>query len=267
MKMFTFILIAHFFVFTSAFSAETQYFTSFDGTKIAYTDEGKGQAVILIHGFISNRKSWDNTALKKSLLDRGFRVVIPDLRGNGESEKPHEETAYSGDAEIKDLMELANHLQLKEYQAVGYSRGAIVLAKLLTQDKRIKKGVLGGIGLDFTNPNWDRKLMFAEAFGGKSYLYPETQGAVNYAKSIGADTLVLSLLQKFQPVTSQNELGKIKIPVLVIAGDLDVDNGKPQDLAATLPKSQLEVVKGDHNNAHKTQEFADTVIGFLKSKK
>ena len=69
------------FLFTSITSAQTKYFTSFDDVKIAYTDEGKGKPVLLIHGFINTRKSWDNTALKKDLLENGYRVIIPDLRG------------------------------------------------------------------------------------------------------------------------------------------------------------------------------------------
>lgn len=252
-------------IFQAFKTSETQYFTSFDGTKIAYTDEGKGQPIILIHGFISNRTSWNTTILKKALLESGFRVIIPDLRGNGESDKPQNEDAYSNDAESKDLKGLANFLKVKQYSAVGYSRGAIVLAKLLTKDKRIKKAVLGGMGADFTNPNWNRKLMFAAAFGGKAHLYPETAGAISYAKSIGADTLVLGYLQKYQPVITKQELAKIKKPVLVICGNEDIDNGKPQDLQALLPKGVLKIVKGNHNNASKSEEFSKAVIDFLKN--
>jgi hypothetical protein len=39
----------------SSYNTITKYFTSFDGIKIAYTDEGDGFPVLLIHGFISNR--------------------------------------------------------------------------------------------------------------------------------------------------------------------------------------------------------------------
>ena len=258
----TFVL--NIFLSTQNQSLETKYYTSFDGTKIAYTDEGKGEVVILIHGFISNRTSWNNSVLKKALVESGFRVITPDLRGNGESDKPQNEEAYSNDAESKDLKGLADFLKLKKYSAIGYSRGSIVLTKLVTKDKRIKKAVLGGMGADFTNPNWDRRLMFAAAFAGKVHLYPETAGAVNYAKSIGADTLVLGYLQKYQPVTSKEELAKIKKPVLVIAGDEDIDNGKPQDLVALLPKGELKIVPGNHNNASKSEEFSNAVIDFLK---
>lgn len=250
------------FIIMCAFmSAQETSFHSFDETKIVYSDEGNGKAVVLIHGFINSRKSWNNTVLKKELLASGYRVIVPDLRGNGDSDKPYGPNAYSNDAEVKDLMALATHLGLKKYHAIGYSRGSIVLAKLLTQDKRIKKAVIGGMGIDFTNPEWDRRIMFAEAFKGN--VTKETEGAVNYAKSINADLKSLHLQQKYQPVTSLKELKTINAKVLVIAGDLDTDNGDPAALQKEIPKSELKMVQGDHNGTYKTDQFSKTICSFL----
>lgn len=241
--------------------AQTQYFTSFDDTKIAYTDEGEGKPVLLIHGFINTRKNWDKSALKKDLLAQGYRVIVPDLRGNGDSDKPQEDEAYSQDSEILDLMFLMAELKIRKYMAVGYSRGSILLARLMTKDRRLKKAVLGGMGIDFTNPLWKRRLMFRDAFFGKPNT--ETQGAVDYAKSVGADLRSLYLQQKYQPVTSKRQLKQIKIKVLVIAGDKDFDNGDPRALHEAIPKSKLKIVAGDHNNTYKSKEFAAAVCNFL----
>lgn len=238
-------------------------FQSFDGVKIAYTEEGSGEAVILIHGFISSGSSWNGTVVKKALIDAGYRVIVPDLRGNGKSDKPQKAEAYANDAEIKDLKALADHLKLRSFKAIGYSRGSIVLAKWLTQEKRITQAVLGGMGLDFTNPNWNRRIMFADAFSGRAELTNETKGAVEYAKSIGADLKILGLLQDYQPVTSIAALNKIKVPVLVIAGDEDHDNGDPNELKEQLPKAELVIISGDHNNASKGEEFSNQVLKFL----
>ncbi len=241
----------------------SQDFTSFDGIRIAYTDEGSGEPILLIHGFISNGSSWNKTRLKADLLTAGYRVIVPDLRGNGRSDRPEQAAAYANEAEIKDLILLINHLGLQELQAIGYSRGAIVLAKLLTIEKRIGKAALGGMGQDFTNPNWDRRLLFAEAFGAPDRAHPDTKGAIEYARSIGADLQVLSHLQTYQPVTSPSELAQIQQPILVIAGDQDRDNGNPAELQKMLPKAQLKIVPGDHNGTYKTQAFADAVIDFI----
>ncbi|MFK7776339.1 MAG: alpha/beta fold hydrolase [Saprospiraceae bacterium] len=242
-------------------------FTSFDKVNIAYTDEGEGEPVILLHGFISSGNSWNRSALKKDLLEKGFRVIVPDLRGNGKSDQPNNPNAYANDAEIKDLKKLADHLNLEKYIAVGYSRGSIVLAKLLTQESRIKKAIIGGMGLDFSNPNWGRRIMFAEAFGGKKPLNEITKGAVEYATSINANLQVLSWLQEFQPTTSIEELEKIKTKILVIAGDEDTDNGNPSDLQKHLSNSKLKIIKGDHNNTYKAENFSIAVMNFILDKK
>jgi pimeloyl-ACP methyl ester carboxylesterase len=241
----------------------TRYFQSFDKTRIAYTDEGEGSPVILIHGFISSGTSWNNTRLKQDLLEQGYRVIIPDLRGNGKSDKPQKARAYAKNAEIKDLKALADHLGLDSYTAIGYSRGSIVLARLLTEDHRISQAVLGGMGLDFTNPRWPRRIQFMNAFLGKEAMTDETEGAVNYAKSIGADIKVLGYLQQHQPVTSVTALKEIKASVLVIAGGDDHDNGSPMELKEAIANSELVIVPGDHNNTYKGQEFSDSIMIFL----
>jgi pimeloyl-ACP methyl ester carboxylesterase len=243
--------------------ASFETFSSFDGTQIAYTQEGSGRTVMLIHGFISNGSSWDKTVLKSELLQNGYKVIIPDLRGNGNSDKPQEAEAYANDAEIMDIKALANHLKLDAYFAIGYSRGAIVLAKLLSDEIKINKAVIGGMGLDFTNPEWDRRIMFQKAFSGEDELNAETSGAVNYAKSIGADLKILGFLQEFQPVTSLDELHRISAAVLVIAGDHDKENGDPEELQKEIPKALLKIVPGDHNNTYKSKVFADQVLDFF----
>lgn len=243
-----------------------QQFSSFDSINIAYTDEGEGDVVILLHGFISNGSSWNKSALKKDLLEKGFRVIVPDLRGNGKSDQPADPSFYSNDAEVKDLVKLADHLNVEKYIAVGYSRGSIVLSKLLTQESRIKKAVIGGMGLDFTNPNWDRRIMFAEAFGGKTPLNEITKGAVEYAQSINANLQILSWLQEFQPVTAIEELKKVQTQILVLAGDEDTDNGSPADLQQYLPNSKLKIIKGDHNNTYKAENFSEAVMQYILEK-
>jgi pimeloyl-ACP methyl ester carboxylesterase len=241
-------------------------FASFDGTKIAYTEEGSGTPVLLIHGFISTGDMWNQTILKKELLAHGYRVIVPDLRGNGNSDRPQNKQAYSDDAEIKDMMALAGHLQLDSYFALGYSRGAIVLAKLLTEEKKITKAVLGGMGLDFTNPDWDRRIMFQKAFSGEEPLNDLTKGAVNYANSIGADLRILSFLQEYQPVTSVDQLKMISIPVLVIAGDQDTGNGNPKELQEHIPDASLQMVPGEHNDTYKSDGFSKEIIKFFELK-
>ena len=237
-------------------------FISFDGTKIHYDVIGEGKPVVLLHGFISTSESWKRALVRQSLADAGFKVVTLDLRGNGLSDRPHNAEAYENNAELKDVMALMKYLGLTNYDVVGYSRGAILTAKLLTVDKQVRRAVMGGVGVDFSDPNWIRRKNFHEAFA-KPGSHPELQPAVDNAKKAGADVEVMARLQEFQPVTTRPELAEIKIPVLVINGDEDKDNGDPQALVEAIPGSKLVIVPGNHGGAMRTPEFAKAVMEFL----
>ena len=237
------------------------YFRSFDSTRIYYEVKGNGEPVLLVHGFIVNGQSWKRTELYKDLLTAGYKVIILDQRGNGFSDKPHDSTAYDNDAEAKDIMALMKLLKIKKYSAVGYSRGSIIVSRLLVLDKRIKKGVMGGMGAEFTNPEWPRRIMFYKALSGQTV--PELEAMVENVKKQGLDQQALAYLQRSQPSTSKEELGKIKQPVLIICGDKDSDNGSAKELADLFKHPTYKITPGDHGGASRTKEFSTEVISFL----
>jgi len=252
-------------IFAQTNSADSgAYFRSFDGTKIYYEVKGNGEPVLLVHGFIVNGQSWKRTELYKDLLNEGYKVIILDQRGNGFSDKPHDSTAYDNDAEAKDIMGLMKHLEIKNYCAVGYSRGSIIVARLLVLDKNIKKAVMGGMGAEFTNPQWPRRIMFYHALRGDSV--PELKSMVENVKKQGLDQQALAYLQRSQPSTSKEDLGKVRQPVLIICGDKDSDNGSAKELADLFKHPTYKITPGDHGGASRTKEFSTEVISFLKIK-
>src|ERR1700749_357634 len=90
------------------------FYTSFDNTKIYYEVKGEGYPVILIHGFSGTGQGWKNCAVYNDLLTAGYKVILIDQRGNGQSDKPHTDEGYSNDAEAKDIMGLATFLKLSK---------------------------------------------------------------------------------------------------------------------------------------------------------
>jgi pimeloyl-ACP methyl ester carboxylesterase len=239
------------------------YFSSFDGTKIYFEEKGSGQPVVLVHGFIVDGESWKKTELYEGLLKTGYKVITLDLRGNGRSDKPHDSSAYANDAEAKDIIGLGKMLGLHEYSVVGYSRGSIITARLLVLDKRISKAVMGGIGSDFTNPDWPRRIMFYKALSGEPI--KELEPMIKRVQESGLDQKALACMQQEQPSTSKEELSVIKQPVLIICGDHDLDNGSADDLAKLIPHSTRATVPGDHGSASHTREFSEKVISFLSN--
>src|SRR5437868_9521453 len=184
-----------FFLFTllicCAVNAQTNtptdsgYYKSFDSTRIYYETSGNGRPLILVHGFMGKGESWKRSPLYADLLSAGFKVITLDLRGNGKSDKPHTDEGYKDDAEAKDIMGLLKHLNVTDYSAVGYSRGSIIVARLLILDKNIQKAVMGGMGTGLTDSLWPRRIMFYEALSGKDV--PQLAAMVKNVQQSGLD--------------------------------------------------------------------------------
>jgi pimeloyl-ACP methyl ester carboxylesterase len=242
---------------------EGSYYTSFDSTKIYYEVKGEGYPVILIHGFSGTGQGWKSCAVYGELLKAGYQVILIDQRGNGRSDKPHTDAGYANDAEAKDIMGLMSSLNIKHYDAVGYSRGSIITSRLLVLDKRLHKAVLGGMGDAYTNPEWPRRVHAYKALMGDTTLH-DVDDMVKYIRSQHFDELTLALQQKWQPSTSVKELARVRIPVLIIRGTEDKENGSETGLKALIPKSGLNYVPGNHNTAIRTPEFSAAVLGFIK---
>jgi pimeloyl-ACP methyl ester carboxylesterase len=238
------------------------FYTSFDKTKIHYEVWGEGLPIVLIHGFTGTCNDWKNKPLADSLLANGYKLILVDLRGNGLSDQPDVPEAYANNAEARDVIGLMHFLGFKKYDAIGYSRGSIILASLLVLDNHCKRAVIGGMGADFTNPLWPRRIGFYNALMNdtiKGY-----EGFRTYIAGKGLNPRVLACQQKEQPSTSKEKLAKLKQKVLIICGNEDSDNGKGLDLQKLIPDSKFVEIKGNHNTSAYTSEFAEQILYFLK---
>ena len=71
-----------------------RHFPGRDGVRLACHQLGQGWPVMLVHGYLSNAKvSWLDSGIASRIAARGYRVIMPDLRGHGDSAKPHEAAA------------------------------------------------------------------------------------------------------------------------------------------------------------------------------
>jgi pimeloyl-ACP methyl ester carboxylesterase len=126
---------------------EDQFFTS-NGVKIRYIVAGKGEPVILVHGFAGNLGVWD--ALIDD-LSKDHKAIALDCRGHGKSDKPHEPEQY-GIEMVNDITRLMDHLQIRKAHVIGYSMGGGIVMKMLVEHpdrfltavNRSKSGVSGG---------------------------------------------------------------------------------------------------------------------------
>lgn len=88
----------------------------------AVVDEGRGPAVLLLHGFPDSADLWRNQI--PVLVAAGYRVVAPDLRGFGESDKPEEVDAYNFPNLLGDVGGIMDQLGVGRANVVGHDWGA-----------------------------------------------------------------------------------------------------------------------------------------------
>src|SRR3990170_6280658 len=94
------------------------------GVSLAVQDEGDGQPVLLIHGFPDSHRLWRHQV--PALMGAGKRVIAPDLRGFGESDRPEEVADYRIRHSVADMLAVLDALEVERAQVVGHDWGAAV---------------------------------------------------------------------------------------------------------------------------------------------
>jgi pimeloyl-ACP methyl ester carboxylesterase len=98
-----------------------------NGISLAYDDVGAGPAVVLVHGFPLDRRMWQPQVAE--LIRLGYRVIVPDLRGFGESQVPSKGWTLSHLA--ADLVGLLSYLGVGRAVFCGFAMGGSILLQLL----------------------------------------------------------------------------------------------------------------------------------------
>ena len=110
------------------------------GAEINVAVGGKGPALLLLHGNPLTHVSWHRIAPK---LAEQFTVVLPDLRGYGDSSKPdggEDHAGYTFRAMGQDNLEVMDQLGFERFQVAGHDRGARVAFRLaLDAPKRVER--------------------------------------------------------------------------------------------------------------------------------
>ena len=243
-----------------------QFFRGRGGTRLAYRETGQGRPVVLIHGYFSNGYvNWVKYGHAAAIAARGFRVIMPDLRGHGDSEKPHDPAAYPPDVLADDGFALLAHLGLTDYDLGGYSLGGRTTVRMLARDATPERAVVAGMGLDGVLHAGGRNGHFRrilENLGTFSRRSPEGK-AETFLRSTGTDPQAVLHLLEANVDTPREKLAAIDTPVLVLAGADDDDNGPAEALAAALPRGQAARVPGNHMSAVAQPGLGRAIARFL----
>ena len=245
-----------------------QRFRSRDGVELAWREIGDGQPAVLLHGLMGSGTLMADSRLALVLADRGYRVILPDLRGHGDSGRPHDPACYPPDVLADDGLALIDHLGLVDYHLGGYSLGAKLVLRLLARGARPTRAVAAGQGLDALDAETDRtdgyrRLLAAMANGDTFEPGSREEGFAGWITQTGADPRAIGLLLDSFVATPQDALRQVPTPTLVVVGDGDSRGASAGELTAFLPNGQLVVVPGDHGTALDAPEFTAAVLDFL----
>jgi len=265
-----------------------------DDHKIVYLEGGKGQAVLLLHGFGGNKYLWIRFA---RYLTGDYHVVIPDIAGFGESSQMPQET-YDAETQVKRTDRFMQELKLEKFHVAGNSMGGLLAARYgaTYPEKVMTLSLLAPAGVDSPKPSamalllqkgtnpllagssdeYERllnlcfvkqpfipsqfkKLLVADAIAHRKFDEKIWNDMKLHRASDGSFSPE-SLLDSFLP--------KIQAPVLIVWGDADriLDVGGAAVLEKKLKNCRTVVMKetGHMPMLEKPKEAASLYVGFLK---
>ena len=223
--------------------------------RLYYTEQGEGQAMVLLHG-----NGEDSTYFKNQIgyFSSEYRVIAVDTRGHGRSPRGNRDFTLKQFA--RDLKLLLDELELKEIILLGFSDGGnIALIFTLWHPEYVSRLILNGANLTPWGVKLSDQLLICAGYVAVSFLN-------QFLPSLKRKKELLALMVK-EPWIDSRRLREINIPVLVIAGTKDIiRTGHTKHICAMLPEGHLCLVEGSHFIAEEnSREFNREVTMFLKN--
>jgi pimeloyl-ACP methyl ester carboxylesterase len=245
---------------------KTWHFDAADGVQLAVHEIGEGRPLILIHGYFSEADTnWIKYGHAALLAEAGFRVIMPDLRAHGHSGKPHDPAFYSKDILADDQFALIDHLGLTDFDLGGYSLGGRTVARMLARGSVPRRAVISGMGLKGLTDTAARGDHFRHVLTnlGQHERGSAAFMAEAFLKTSGGDPVALLRILDTFVDTPVEAISSFDLPVAVVCGEDDQDNGSASALADALPEGTLIVVPGNHMSAVVKPELGQAIRDFL----
>jgi pimeloyl-ACP methyl ester carboxylesterase len=252
------------------------------GIRIHYLDRpGPGDVpLVLLHGLGSSSRDWERNL--ESLGD-GRRVVVPDLRGFGKSDRPP--GPYRPQDFAADVSALLEELKIERFDLLGYSMGGAAAFQLAVDEPgAIRKLILVNTTPSYELTTWRARWeafmrltvvrfigmdRMARIIAGRLFPKPEQEDLrkitiERYSQNDKAS--YLAALQGLIGWTVQDQIAGIDIPTLVIAADQDYTPVATKEAyVATMPQAQLRVIEDSRHGTPMDQIdlFNQVVVAFL----
>jgi pimeloyl-ACP methyl ester carboxylesterase len=243
-----------------------------DGVRIHYETFGEGRPIVLVHGYTINLKfNWVDSKWMDTLQPIR-RVVALDLRGHGESDKPHDPEAYSLENMGGDVLRLMDHLNIDKADLLGYSMGSGISAYLLARHReRFTSVILAAIGDRFVLGSTDEghSNAMAEAMLAEDPSQITDPGAKAFRAIADAmpnsDLKALAACsQRAREPIDPADFAGVDIPVLIVSGADDNVMGKADELAAAIPGAKLVTIPDANHLVVFDPRTKEEALAFLK---
>ena len=242
------------------------FFLGRDGVRLAYREVGRGRPLVLLHGVAGDGTLWLRYGHAETIAARGHRVIMPDFRGHGRSEKPHDAVRCPPDVLADDGLALLEHLGLDDYDLGGYSLGARIVVRMLVRGATPRRAVVAGQGLhQVLGVGGGAGSFLRRVFAGAGTFEPGSpeEQAEQSLRANGADPVALLHVLDSLVATPVEALGRIRVPALVVLGTDDERAVSADELVAALPHGTRAVVPGNHGTAAGTPELTAAILDFL----
>lgn len=228
------------------------------GAEIAVYSLGKGVPVLAIHGFASSaRANWSDSGWARALTAHGCRLIALDLRGHGDSGKPHMAPAYSMPLLVGDLIAVLDELDVGRAHVIGYSLGSRLAIQLaLTVPARVFSLTLGGVGLETPFCEFDADGARRCFGGGTEPVSVPTARILTMARSLRAND-VEALIALAEALRSDPGVTEVPdVPLVVVNGESDKIATDGAELARRAPLGHfVQLPARTHANAVSARAF------------
>lgn len=227
-----------------------------NGINLAYTRRGKGTPLVLIHGFPLDSSSWNEIA---PLLEDKFDLILPDLRGFGQSATV--ESQYTVSDMADDIAGLLDYLEIEKAAIAGHSMGGYVALAFAKKYLNRVSG-LGLISSQAPADPPDRKegryktasdvaekgvSVVVEAMTPKLSVDERVQKFVRGVIEKQSKPAVIGALKAMaEREDSTSLLSSFNFPVVVIHGDADalIPVDRAREIKTSLSSAELVELKG-----------------------
>ena len=215
--------------------------------ELFYTKTGSGPPLLLLHG---NGEDGTYFVHQVEEFSRDFTVYAIDTRGHGQS--PRGGAPFTISQFADDLLAFMDRQGLPRADVLGFSDGGnIALIFALRHPDRVRRLILNGANLD---PKGVKPLVQLPIVLGYHF------ASLSKSPKAKARAELLGLMVN-EPHIDPAELGKLSMPVLVIAGTRDmIRENHTRLIANRIPNARLVLIPGDHFIANKAPAAFDRAV-------